>query len=84
MWIGEAGLYHYKARAYLPALGRFAQSDPILYAGGMNLYASPMIRSISSTRWGYRMGRRTGDDGTTVITGDPLPGERAHGRQRAR
>jgi len=39
MWIGEAGLYHYKARAYAPSLGRFLQSDPILHAGGMNLYA---------------------------------------------
>jgi RHS repeat-associated protein len=39
MWLPEASLYHYKARAYLPALGRFAQSDPILTAGGMNLYA---------------------------------------------
>jgi RHS repeat-associated protein len=39
MWLSEAGLYHYKARAYLPALGRFAQTDPILFAGGMNLYA---------------------------------------------
>lgn len=38
-WIGEANLYHYKARAYAPALGRFLQTDPILYAGGMNLYA---------------------------------------------
>jgi RHS repeat-associated protein len=39
MWLAEANLYHYKARAYAPALGRFLQSDPILYAGGMNLYA---------------------------------------------
>lgn len=39
MWIGEAGIYHYRARAYAPALGRFLQTDPILYAGGMNLYA---------------------------------------------
>jgi RHS repeat-associated protein len=38
-WIGEAGVYHYKARAYSPALGRFLQADPILWAGGMNLYA---------------------------------------------
>jgi RHS repeat-associated protein len=36
----EAGLYHYKARAYDPVLGRFLQSDPIGYdAGDMNLYA---------------------------------------------
>jgi RHS repeat-associated protein len=39
MWLGEAQLYHYRARAYAPGLGRFLQSDPILYAGGMNLYA---------------------------------------------
>jgi len=29
MWLGEANLYHYKARAYAPALGRFLQTDPI-------------------------------------------------------
>lgn len=39
MWISEADLYHYKARAYAPSLGRFLQSDPILQAGGMNIYA---------------------------------------------
>jgi RHS repeat-associated protein len=37
-WIGELGLYDYKARAYHPALGRFMQTDPIGMAGGMNLY----------------------------------------------
>ena len=34
----DARLYHYKARIYDPALGRFLQTDPTLYAGGMNLY----------------------------------------------
>jgi RHS repeat-associated protein len=39
MWLAEAGLYHYKARAYHPELGRFLQADPIGYADGLNLYA---------------------------------------------
>lgn len=39
MWIEEAQLYHYKARAYDPNLRRFLQTDPIGYAAGMNIYA---------------------------------------------
>jgi RHS repeat-associated protein len=39
MWLPEAQLYHYRARAYLPTLGRFVQTDPIGLEGGMNLYA---------------------------------------------
>jgi len=38
-WLSEAGLYDYKARAYLPHLGIFGQTDPIGYAGSPNLYA---------------------------------------------
>jgi RHS repeat-associated protein len=40
MRLPEIGsFYHYKARAYAPAWGRFLQPDPIGTAGGMNLYA---------------------------------------------
>ena len=39
IWLPEVGLYHYKSRAYSPALGRFMQPDPIGYGDGMNMYA---------------------------------------------
>ena len=35
----QLSLYHYKARAYDPAQGRFLQTDPSGYGDGMNLYA---------------------------------------------
>jgi RHS repeat-associated protein len=38
-WLPEIGMYHYRARAYSPSLGRFMQTDPIGYGAGMNLYA---------------------------------------------
>ncbi|HKX91597.1 MAG TPA: RHS repeat-associated core domain-containing protein [Sphingomicrobium sp.] len=38
-WIGGIGAYDYKARAYFPRLGTFAQTDPIGYSAGSNLYA---------------------------------------------
>ncbi|MBI1186066.1 MAG: hypothetical protein GC206_01770 [Alphaproteobacteria bacterium] len=35
----ELQLYHYKARVYDPALGRFLQADPVGYEDDLNLYA---------------------------------------------
>jgi hypothetical protein len=39
MWLSDLGLYHYKARAYSPTLGRFLQTDPSGYRDGLNWYA---------------------------------------------
>jgi RHS repeat-associated protein len=37
-WIGELGVYYYKNRLYSPTLGRFFQTDPVGYDGGINIY----------------------------------------------
>ncbi|MCK5912179.1 MAG: RHS repeat-associated core domain-containing protein [Caulobacter sp.] len=39
VYLSGPDLYHYKARAYSPTLGRFLQTDPIGYDDGLNWYA---------------------------------------------
>lgn len=38
-WLPGINAWYYKARIYDPELGRFPQTDPIGYVGGMNMYA---------------------------------------------
>jgi RHS repeat-associated protein len=56
IWLGEVGLYYYKARMYSPTLGRFLQTDPIGYGDGSNWYnyvgGDPVNRRDPSGKFG--------------------------------
>jgi len=94
VWLEETGLYHYKARAYSPTLGRFLQTDPIGQSGGLNIYAyvggdpvnftDPLGLDRERRRaWDHCTGNREGREGETdwVATGchDHGPGRHSRG-----
>jgi len=77
----ELELYHYKARVYDPALGRFLQTDPIVYGAGLNIYlyasGDPTNRvdplGLAETSCGSRVG---GDASSCSSFGMPAAWDR--------
>ena len=75
-WLPELGMYYYKARIYSPTLGRFMQTDPIGYAGGINIYgyvsddpinfADPTGMDCTGSRIDFGGGLSPGSSGFSV------------------
>jgi RHS repeat-associated protein len=61
-WIGELGMYYYKARIYSPTLGRFLQTDPVGYKDQINLYAYVGNDPVNATDPSGTIIRLSGDE----------------------
>src|SRR5262249_32634415 len=82
IWLSELGLYHYKARLYSPYLGRFLQTDPVGYEGGINLYAYVEDDPIDGTDpSGNGMWVKDDGNGLEGLEGTRMEGSRLPGQQ---
>jgi RHS repeat-associated protein len=74
-WIAEAGIYDYRNRVFSPVIGRFLQTDPILFdAGDVNVYR---YVGNNSMIWRDPSGKYAGAIGMGELLGGAFAGAAA-------
>lgn len=68
-WDAAVGLYYYRARYYDPDMGRFLETDPVLYADQMNLYAYVANNPLNGTDPSGMCVTTANEDGSSSRTG---------------